>query len=197
MKAATQATVQLGSNVSVDAYRMPDGSFRYGLAYASVLLGYARNYYRRLLISQGTKTPRKKLEALRSIGFTGDQISIKTARKDKGGSSVAHTVSYDDFCLIMEYEASTGNPKAIALLSPAFREVLRSRTQAAFGLPKDSLEEKQKAFQAAYEECLAENRVDLETLSLPGDELYYPQYKDWIDIEPWGELDWDQEAQEA
>ena len=197
MKAATQATVQLGSNVSVDAYRMPDGSFRYGLAYASVLLGYARNYYRRLLISQGTKTPRKKLEALQSIGFTGDQITIKTARKDKGGSSVAHTVSYDDFCLIMEYEARTGNSKAIALLSPSFREVLRARTQAAFGLPEDSLAEKQRAFQQAYEECLAENRADLEALSLPGDDLYYPQYQDWRDIEPWGERDWDQEAREA
>ena len=197
MQAATQATVQLGSNVSVDAYRMPDGSFRYGLAYASVLLGYARNYYRRLLISQGTKTPRKKMEALRSIGFTGDQISIKTARKDKGGSSVAHTVSYDDFCLIMEYEASTGNPKEIALLAASFREVLRSRTQAAFGLPEDSLEEKQKAFQEAYEECFTQNRADLEALSLPGDELYYPQHQDWIGIELWGERDWDEEALEA
>ncbi len=76
---------------------------------------------------------------------------------------------------MVEYEASTGNPKAIALLSPSFREVLRSRTQAAFGLPEDSLAEKQKAFQEAYEECLADNRADLEALSLPGDDLYYPQ----------------------
>lgn len=197
MKAATQATVQLGSKVSVDAYRMPDGGFRYGLAYASSLLGYARNYYRRLLISRGTKRVHKKLEALLNIGFTGDQISIKTARKAKGGSSVAHTVSYDDFCLIMEYEASTGNPKAIALLYPSFREVLRSRTQAAFGLPEDSLAEKQKAFQQAYEECLADNRADLEALSLPGDDLYYPQHQDWRGIEPWGDRDWDQEALEA
>ena len=197
MKTATQATVQLGSNVSVDAYLMLDGGFRYGLAYASSLLGYARNYYRRLLISQGTKTPRKKLEALRNKGFIGDQIAVKTARKGKGGSSVAHTVSYDDFCLIMEYEASTGNPKAIALLSPSFREVLRSRTQAAFGLPEDSLIEKQKAFQQAYEDCLAEDRADLEALTLPGDDLYYPQYQDWRKIEPWGDRDWDQEAREA
>ena len=197
MQAATQATVQFGSNISVDAYRMPDGAFRYGLAYASELLGYAKNYYRRLLISRGTKPTHKKLEALRSIGFTGDQIAAKTARKTKGGSSVAHTVSYDDFCLIMEYEASTGNPKAIALLSPSFREVLRSRTQAAFGLPEDSLVEKQRAFQEAYEDCLAENRADLEALSLPGDDLYYPKHQDWRDIEPWGDRDWDQEAREA
>ena len=197
MPRPTQATVKLGSKVSVDAYQMPDESFRYGLAYASGLLGYARNYYRRLLISQGTKSPRKKLKALRSIGFTGDQISIKTAHKTKGGSSVAHTVSYDDFCLMVEYEASTGNPKAIALLSPAFREILRSRTQAAFGLPEDSLIEKQRAFQQVYEDCLAENRADVAALSLPGDDLYYPQYQDWVDIEPWGERDWDQEALEA
>ena len=95
MKAATQATVQLGSNVSVDAYLMPDGGFCYGLAHASVLLGFARNYYRRLLISHGTKSIHKKLKALRSIGFTGDQITLKITRKAKGGSSVAHTVSYE------------------------------------------------------------------------------------------------------
>ena len=106
-------------------------------------------------------------------------------------------MSYEDFCLIVEHEASLGNLKAIALLAASFREVLRSRTQAAFGLPEDALEEKQKAFQAAYEECLAENRADLEALSLPGDELYYPQHQDWIDIEPWGERDWVQEALEA
>ena len=106
MQAATQATVQFGSNISVDAYKMPDGAFRYGLAYASELLGYAKNYYRRLLISRGTKPTHKKLEALRSIGFIGDQIAAKTARKTKGGSSVAHTVSYDDFCLMVEYEAA-------------------------------------------------------------------------------------------
>ncbi|MCG8363842.1 MAG: hypothetical protein MJA27_10995 [Pseudanabaenales cyanobacterium] len=60
--------------------------------------------------------------------------------------------------------------------------MLRSRTKAAFGLP---------------EECLAENRADLEALSLPGDDLYYPQYRDWIGIEPWGDRDWDKEALEA
>ena len=168
MKAATQATVQFGANVSVDAYLMPDGAFRYGLAYASVLLGYARNYYRRLLNLHGTKSSRKKLDALLSRGFTGDQITIKAARKTKGGSSAAHTVSYDDFCLMVEYEASIGNRKEIALLAASFREVLRSRTQAAFGLAEDTLKERQRAFQQAYEACFAENRADLEALSLPG-----------------------------
>ena len=192
-----QATVQFSDGVSVDAFLMANDSFRYGLTYISVLLGHAPNYFRRLINSGRTKKPPKKLDALLKKGFTAYQIDVKTPRKDQSGSSIAHTVSYEDFCLIVEHEARLGNPKAIALLAASFREVLRSRTQAAFGLPEDSLTEKQKAFQEAYEECLAENRTDLEALSLPGDDLYYPHHQDWIGIEPWGERDWDQEALEA
>ncbi|MDJ0706429.1 MAG: hypothetical protein QNJ46_24425 [Leptolyngbyaceae cyanobacterium MO_188.B28] len=116
-----------------------------------------------------------------------------------GGESVAEAGCElgAEVGVILQHEAGLANPKAIALLSASFREVLRSRTQAAFGLPEDALVEKQRAFQEAYEECLAENRADLEALSLPGDELYYPQRQDWIGIEPWGERDWDQEALEA
>ncbi len=197
MKATKQATVQFSDGVLVDAFLMANDSFRYGLTYISVLLGFAPNYYRRLIKPGRTKKPPKKLEALLKRGFTAYQIDVKTPCKGQSSSSIAHTVSYEDFCLIVEHEASLGNPQAIALLAASFREVLRSRTQVAFGLPEDSLTEKQKAFQEAYEECLAENRADLETLILPGDELYYPKQQDWIEIEPWGERDWDQEALEA
>ena len=197
MKATKQATVQFSDGVSVDAFLMANDSFRYGLTYISVLLGHAPNYYRRLINVGRTKKPPKKLDALLKRGFTAYQIDIKAPRKEQSDSSIAHTVSYEDCCLIVEYEASLGNPKAISLLAASFREVLRSRTQAAFGLPEDSLEDKQKAFQEAYEDCLAENRADLEALSLPGDDRYYQIHRDWLDIEPWGERDWDQEALDA
>ena len=197
MKATKQATVQFSDGVSVDAFLMANDSFRYGLSYISVLLGYAPNYYRRLIHSGRTKKPPKKLDALLKKGFTAYQIDINTPPKDQSDSSIAHTVSYEDCCLIVEHEASLGNPKAISLLAASFREVLRSRTQVAFGLPEDSLAEKQKAFQEAYEKCLAENRADLEALGLPGDDRYYPQHQDWIGIEPWGDRDWDQEALDA
>ena len=103
---------------------MRDGTFRYGLSYISVLLGYAENYYRRLLNPRRTKKPSKKLNTLKEKGFTAYQITVKALR-ETSGSSVAHTVSYDDFCILVEHEAEIGNPKAFALLTASFRELLK------------------------------------------------------------------------
>lgn len=184
MEAAIEAAIKLGAGISIDGYLMGDGTFRYGLAYISGLLGYAENYYRRLLNPQRTKTTPKKLKALMNKGFTAYQIAIKASRVGVGGSLVAHTVSFNDFCLLVEHEAEIGNPKALAILTASFRELLRGRTQAAFGLPEDTLEEKQLSFQFNYEHYL-EDKAELDDLYLPGDELYYPQYRDWEAIEPW------------
>lgn len=178
------ATIHLGPGVSIDGYLMSDGSFRYGLSYTSILFGYAENYYRRLLRARRTKNKPRKLELLLSKGFTAYQIEVKVSRASKGGSSVAHTVSYSDFCILAEHELEIKNPKALALFTASFRELLRSRTQVAFGLPEDSLEQKQVDFQSNYEHYL-EDKEDLDDLWLPGDEMYYPQYQDWEEIEPW------------
>lgn len=185
MQIALEATIKLGAGVSVDGYYMPDGTFRYGLAYVSVLLGHARNYYRRLLQRHGTKTQSKKLEALMRKGFTGDQIPVRAPHEDKGGSSVAHTVSYEDFCILVEYEVETGNVKALALLTASFRELLRSRTQVAFGLLEDSLERRQLEFQFNYQHYL-ENQAELDELKLPGDEVYHPEFDELFGVSPWG-----------
>lgn len=194
MQAALEATIRLGAGISVDGYLMGDGTFRYGLSYISDLLGYAENYYRRLLSPlrqvdghrkpQRTKKEPKKLKALLDKGFTAYQITVRAPRTATGGSSVAHTVSYEDFCVLVEYEAEIGNPRAMGLLTASFRELLRSRTQEAFDLPEDTLEDKLKAFQLNYEHYL-EDKLDLEMQWLPGDELYYPVFRDWEAIEPW------------
>lgn len=182
---AAEATVRFGAGVSVDGYMMPDSSFRYGLEYISVLLGYSRNYYRRLTNIGGTKKIPKKLRSLWDRGFTGYQIPVITSREGKGGAFSTGTLSFDDFCLIVEYEAQIKNPKAIALLTASFRELLRSRTQVAFGLPQDSVEQSWRDFEADYqaylerEEALADNRSDVIRLRLPGDDLYYPKHQDW------------------
>ena len=65
---------------------------RYGLAYIGNLLGYAENYYRRLLNSQRTKKLPKKLKALLSKGFTAYQITVRVPREGSG-SKVAHTIT--------------------------------------------------------------------------------------------------------
>lgn len=184
MQTALEATIKLGAGIAIDGYFMPDGTFRYGLAYIGNLLGYAENYYRRLLNSQRTKKLPKKLKALLSKGFTAYQITVRVPREGSG-SKVAHTVSYEDFCVLIEYEAETGNTKALALLTASFRELLRSRTQVAFGLPDDSLERKQLAFQFNYQHYL-EDRAELDELKLPGDEVHHPEFDDLLGVSPWG-----------
>lgn len=183
--------IKLGAGVSIDGYmvRTPDGwSFRYGLNYISTLMGYSRAYYLRV-----TKNGGNTLEALQYKGYTGDIVSIKVYRDGKRGSSLVKTVSFDDLCLIIELEAEKGNPKAIALLTASFRELLRSRTQNAFGLDEDTLEQKQLNFQFNYQDYL-EDRAELEDLKLPGDEENHLVFWGWRDISPWGVPYFDKEA---
>lgn len=175
---AIPATVQIGLGLIVEGYLFPDGTFRYGLEYVSLLLGYAENY-----LSQISKKSKKKLKALQCNGFTGYQIRAHISRST-GGAAYPQTLSFNDFCILVEHEASeVKNPKAIALLTASFREVLRSRTQEAFGLPQDTVERKIAFFQLAYEEreaLLMEDREDIEDLELFGD-------KGLGEVEPWWE----------
>ena len=184
METAAMATIHLGPGVSVDGYFMPDGTVRYGLKYISLLLGFAENYYSRILGKRNTKSASKKTKALVLKGLAAYQKRVKASHLNGNGASVAHTVSYEDFCIIVEHEAEVGNPKALALLTASFRELLRGRSQVAFGLAEDSLEEKQSVFQLNHDHYL-EDKSDLEAQWLPGDELYYPPHRDWEEIEPW------------
>lgn len=195
---AVEQTIKLGAGISVDGYMLHGSDsweVRYGLDYISVLMGYRENYYRRLTNLRRTKKASKKLESLQSKGYTSYKLPVKVLRDGKRGASIIDTISFDDFSYIVELEAELRNPKAIALLTASFRELLRSRTQAAFGLPEDTLEQKQLSFESAYqlylqrEDLLAEDREDVASLVLPGDEdleydildniLYYPDYSDW------------------
>lgn len=183
LASAVEQTIKLGVGISIDGYMLYSSGFldiRYGLIYISLLLGYAEDYFLRL-----SKKSAKKAESLRRNGYTDVRIPVKCLRHGKRGSNVVHTVSFDDFCLIIEHEAEIGNRKALAILTTSFRELLRSRTQAAFDFPEDSLERKQLEFQINYQNYL-DDRDDLEALRLPADNLYYPEYQDWEGISPWG-----------
>lgn len=172
---ALEAELLLGAGLSLSAFLIPGREFRYGSAYVSLLLGHGKNYFARSL-SQGTKTPSKKLKALRRKGFTGYQISVKAPRKH-GGATIADTLGFDDFSIWVEYEAvEEKNPKAIALLTSSFREVLLGRTREAFGLAEISQEEKLENFALSFDErevLWNEDREELAALHLPGDEDGY------------------------
>jgi len=157
--------IKLGIGISIDAYLMPTGVVRYGIAYLSKLLGYGEKYFLRV-----TKTESRKLGGLIYKGYTGDLISVKVLRESSRGATFPQTLSFDDFCILVEHEAiEEENPKAIALLTASFREVLRGRTQEALGLSEDTLERKQSDF-TDYINWYESDREDIENLALPGDE---------------------------
>jgi len=66
------------------------------------------------------------IQSLYSRGFTGYQRPLIVSRPT-GGATYPETYSFDDFCIVIEYEAEVGhNPKAIALLTASFRELISS-----------------------------------------------------------------------
>ena len=163
-----EITIKLGNGISIDAYLCPDGVGRFSPSKISSFLGYDYKYF-----SQVFKRGSKKLQALQRLGFTGLHYDGKI-RRLTGGITRVKALSFNDFCLIIEYEAiEAKNPKAIALLTSAFREVLRGRTLEAFGLPEESLETKQADFSASFyerEAIWAENREDVDNQIMLGDE---------------------------
>lgn len=170
---AVNTFIPLGTGISIDAYILPNGNVRYGTGYLSILLGYGKDYFVR-----ATKNESKKLRDLIYLGYTGDLIPVKAPRLGTRGVTRAKTISFDDFCILVEYEAiEERNPKAIALLTASFRELLRSRTQVAFDLSEDTLEQKQSDFtdtfherEVVWNDYLADDKEDIENLALPGDE---------------------------
>ena len=177
---ALQSEVTLGAGLSVSGFFVSGffvqgREFRYGSSYVSELLGYAENYFRQTL-SHRIKNPSKKLKALLSRGFTAYNIPVKAPRRE-GGSVQANTIGFDDFSLWVEYEAvEEKNPKAIALLTSSFREILLGRTQEAFGQDPDFYDDRLEQFSLSFQEREAlweSDRHDLNALSLPGDEDGY------------------------
>jgi hypothetical protein len=179
---AVNATIQLSDALTLDGYMMPDGEFRAGIAGASVLLGYAKNWFNRLR----SEAP-NKLKALQDGGLTGYVQPVVIQRESGArGASRAQTISLKDLATLITIEAQQGNKRAIALQAAFTLEGLDSRFRDAFGVQQRSPDEKRRFFGLTYEEfleALAENRAELEELRLPGDDLYYPEDPD-ADLNP-------------
>jgi hypothetical protein len=172
-----KVTIQLSDTLSIDGYMMPNGEFRAGIAGASVLLGYAKNWFNRLR----SEAP-NKLKALQDGGFTGYVESVVIPRESgTRGASRAQTISLRDLTTLITIEALAGNKRAIALQAAFTLEGLDSRFRDAFQVKQRTPEEKRRFFGLTYDEflkALAENRAELEELRLPGDDLYYPEETD-------------------
>ena len=164
--------MKLSDTLEIDGYLMPNEEFRAGIGGASVILGYAKNWFNRLR----SDAP-NKLKAFQDEGLTGYIQPVIIPRPSGArGASRAQTISLKDLTILIMVEAQTENKRAIAIQSAFTLEGFDSRFRDAFGKPQLSSDAKRKLFGMTFEEyleALAENKAELEALRLPGDSLYY------------------------
>lgn len=167
---AERATVTFIDGLTVDGYRMPNGEFRVGVAGASEVLGYARNWLGRVL-SKGGNT----VKTLQGFGFTEKTQKVVT-QSIRGGGSEAETISLDDFNRLIVYATSKGKKAALALQLSLTKLALNDFFRDAFGDTPLSIDEKRQLFYETYAATISpENwremdRAEIVNLALAGDE---------------------------
>jgi hypothetical protein len=109
------AHLNLGDDIKLDCYEMPDGEKRVGFAGASTSLGYNKDWLGRLPIKG-----KKLLQALQGNGYTGS--AVLTSVNVRGTQTIAKTISVRDYVKLVTQDALVNqNPKAVVLLA-AFAE---------------------------------------------------------------------------
>lgn len=178
---AERQTVRFFDGLEVDGYRMPDGQFRVGLAGASQMLGYGREWFGRVL-SRGGNT----VKALRDMGFSDNFQKVAT-----NSGRNPETIDLRDFNRLIAYAVSKGKKAALALQLALTEVALNDFFRDAFGEPPLSIEEKRELFYQMYAASISPemwrqmDREEILKLALAGDPLYFPQANDWDNITQW------------
>jgi hypothetical protein len=166
---AERQRVEFFEGLAVDGYRMPNGDFRVGMAGASRVLGYDRNWLGRVL-ERGGNT----LKLLQGLGFTENFQKVVT--ETRRGDREAETISLRDFNRLISYAVFDGKKAALALQLALTEVALNDFFRDAFGDPPLTIEEKRKVFYEAYAATISPEdwrQMDIDEilkLALPGDE---------------------------
>lgn len=129
--------------VFVDCYETPKGEFRVGMAGASTLLGFAKNWLGRVTGSQG-----KTLKALQEAGFKGIQEEGKVLGQT--GYQKVTTISLKDFSFLIFYAAALGKEEA-RILQLALNEIgVEDFVRDALGKRQLTMEQKKTNFYHSY-----------------------------------------------
>jgi hypothetical protein len=137
---AERATVTFFDGLEVDGYRMPNGEFRVGIAGASTVLGYGREWLGRVL-DRGGNT----LKTLQGLGFTEETQKVAT-----NSGRPPETISLRDFNRLISYAVFDQKQAALALQLALTDVALNDFFRDAFGEPPLSIDEKRVLFYKAY-----------------------------------------------
>ena len=181
---AIRATVVFFEGLEVDGYRMPNGEFRVGLAGASRLLGYSREW---LADAVNQKTPRTA-KVLQGLGFS-ENIQKVTAESNQGNQYEDKTISLVDFNCCIIYAVQNKKKAAIALQKSFTQLALNDFFRDAFGEIPLTIDEKRTLFYKTYAASISPadwrkmDRQDILNLALAGDEeeASYGLWNSWDD----------------
>lgn len=103
-----KAQVVFCEGVTVDGYRLPDGSFRVSITTASEAVEYRRAWLSEN-ISRGANT----FKTLQGLGFSQDILEVRT--ESNAGPRQTKLISLEDFNTLILYATFKGKKEAIAL----------------------------------------------------------------------------------
>ena len=127
---ATRATVAIGDLI-VDAFQLPDGSYRMSQTQAADLVGLTERNAREFLDS-------KTFERLAGDGFTPAIFDIDS--EQSRGQSRFRGLPLEVVVIYWVYQCYRGNKKAFALLIALATESLERRFDNAFGMVRTEQE---------------------------------------------------------
>lgn len=155
-KPAVEAMVVLGTDTSILAFMLDSGEIRYSKTGAALLLRDTSSWINEL----ESKTP-KLFKALLDKGYTDSSQRVSVKRSGKRGATFAETISLDDLNILIDVEATRGNPRAMALVVAGFRQYLIDQSRTSFGIEARTQQEKLEDFETWQNAYLA-NKEDWE-----------------------------------
>ncbi|NEP12042.1 MAG: hypothetical protein F6K14_17900 [Symploca sp. SIO2C1] len=180
---ATRASVQIGS-LEVDAFMLPDGSYRMSQAQVAQAVGKPPVNALRFLGS-------KAIKGLLGEGYTDytpQQIEIES-EEGKQGQSRFNALPLEVATAYWVNQCFQGNKQALALVMALATETLERRFDNAFGVSRTETERNQRLIQRnqQLERALAElgESFALDDL-LRGERDYFERLLRENGIDPWG-----------
>jgi hypothetical protein len=148
--------------VTVDGYRLPDGSFWVSITTASEAVGYSRVW-----LSQNISRGANTFKALVKQGFSQNILKLQTP--SAGGPQTNKLISLEDFNTLILYATFKGKKEAIALNKALVATSLQDFFRAAFGERPLTIEEKRRIFYKEFAASLSREdwlQMDREDVAL-------------------------------